>query len=422
MRSEPPGDVRRRVRILLAARAVRAFGDGFAALLVPVYLSVLGFGAFEIGALTTAMLLGSATLTLSVSALAHRFPQGRILAGGALLMVVSGLSFAVQSDFWPLLLIAFVGTLNPSASDVSVFVPVEQAMLAEDAPPERRTSLFATYSLVGALAGAAGALAAAFPDLLTGVGGMGAREALQTMFAAYGAVGLVTLALYRRLPRAGEAATEPQRTKAPLGPSKRIVYTLAGLFCLDSFGGGFCVQSLLALWLFDHFGMSLAAAASLFFWTGVLSAFSYPAAAWLARRIGLINTMVFTHLPSNFCVMLVPFAPDLGSAVALLLVRSALSQMDVPTRTSYVMAVVRPEERPAAAAVTSAPRSIAGALSPAFAGWMLALSGFAWPLLIGGGLKATYDVVLLVMFRMVRPPEEASAAAPPGRPAAVRAH
>jgi MFS family permease len=152
--------------------------------------------------------------------------------------------------------------------------------------------------------------------------------------------------------------------------------------------------------------MSLAAAASLFFWSGVLSAFSYPAAAWLARRIGLVNTMVFTHLPSNVCVMLVPFAPDVGTAVALLLVRSALSQMDVPTRTSYVMAVVRPEERAAAAAITSAPRSISGAISPAFAGWLLALSGFGWPLLIGGAFKATYDVALLLMFRLVRPPEE----------------
>jgi MFS family permease len=152
--------------------------------------------------------------------------------------------------------------------------------------------------------------------------------------------------------------------------------------------------------------MSLTAAASLFFWSGLLSAFSYPAAAWLARRIGLINTMVYTHLPSNVCVMLVPFAPDLGTAVALLLARSALSQMDVPARTSYVMAVVRPEERAAAAAITSAPRSISGAISPAFAGWMLALSSFGWPLLVGGAIKATYDIVLLLMFRLVRPPEE----------------
>jgi MFS family permease len=397
---------RHRVRILLAARAVRAFGDGCAALLVPVYLSVLGFGPAEVGVLTTAMLLGSATLTLGVSFLAHRVPARQILAGGALLMTASGIVFAVQHDFWPLLLVAFFGTLNPSATDVSVFVPSEHSMLAEDAPPERRTNVFATYSLVGALAGAVGSLAAAVPEVIQSVVAMPAKEALQVMFFAYGAVGLVAFALYRRLPQAADAGAGAQPVKAPLGPSRRIVYTLTGLFCLDSFGGGFLVQSLLALWLFDRFGISLGAAASLFFWSGVLSAFSYPAAAWVARRIGLINTMVFTHLPSNLCIVFVPFAPDLGTAVAVLLVRSALSQMDVPTRTSYVMAVVRPEERAAAAAITSAPRSIAGSISPALAGWLLTLSGFGWPLLIGGALKGVYDILLLLMFRLVRPPEE----------------
>ena len=192
----------------------------------------------------------------------------------------------------------------------------------------------------------------------------------------------------------------------PLGPSRRIVFTLAALFSLDSFGGGFFVQSLLALWLFDHFGLSLTAAGSLFFWSGLLSAFSYPVAVRLARRIGLVNTMVFTHLPSNVCLMLVPFAPTLGIAIALLLIRSTLSQMDVPARTSYVMAVVTPPERPAAASITSAPRSIAGAASPILAGYLLGLSSFGWPLVIGGGLNSLYDLLLLFMFRKVRPPEE----------------
>jgi MFS family permease len=198
----------------------------------------------------------------------------------------------------------------------------------------------------------------------------------------------------------------------PLGPSRRIVYTLAALFSLDSFGGGFFVQSLMALWLFEHLGLSLTAAASLFFWTGLLSAFSYPVAAWLARRIGLVNTMVVTHLPSNVCLMLVPFAPGLESAIALLLVRSALSQMDVPARTSYVMAIVTPPERPAAASLTAAPRSIAGAASPILAGYLLGLSAFGWPLVIGGGFNSVYDLLLLWMFRRLRPPEEVADSGP----------
>ena len=191
-----------------------------------------------------------------------------------------------------------------------------------------------------------------------------------------------------------------------LGPSRSVVYTLAGLFSLDSLGGGFYVQSLLALWLFEHFGLSLTAAAYLFFWSGVLSALSYPTAAWLARRIGLVNTMVYTHLPSNLCLILVPFAPRLDIAIGLLLVRSALCQMDVPARTSYVMAVVTPRERPAAAGITAAPGSIAGAVSPIMAGYLLGLSSFGWPLVIGGAINGLYDLVLLFMSRSVRPPEE----------------
>ena len=193
--------------------------------------------------------------------------------------------------------------------------------------------------------------------------------------------------------------------------------TLAALFSLDAFAGGLVVQSLLALWLFERFGLSLATAGAIFFWTGVLSALSYFAAAWIAERIGLINTMVFTHLPANLCLALVPFAPSLSLAITLLLVRSALSQMDVPTRTSYVMAVVAPEERPAAASVTSVPRSLAAAASPALAGAMLAASGFGWPLVLAGGLKAVYDLLLLVMFRNVRPPEETARRSSCARPA-----
>jgi predicted MFS family arabinose efflux permease len=299
--------------------------------------------------------------------------------------------------------VAFAGTANPSAGSVSVFVPLEHAVLSREASDRDRTRLFARYSLIGALAGAFGALAAATPDLLVATG-LGPLAAIKAMFVLYAALGLVGAAVYARIP-ARPVPRGAGRTAA-LGPSRRIVYRLAALFSLDAFAGGFVVQSLLALWLFQRFDMSLAAASLFFFWSGVLAAFSFPVAAWLSRRIGLVNTMVFTHIPSNLCIMLAAFAPTLPLALALLLLRAALSQMDVPTRSSYVMAVVTEAERPAAASFTSVPRSLAAALSPALSGALFAASLQAWPLFLCGGLKLVYDVLLLVQFRHLKPPEE----------------
>jgi MFS family permease len=319
-------------------------------------------------------------------------------------MAATGLGFAAAEGFWPLLVIAFVGTLNPSSGDVSLFLPLEHALLAESVPPARRTATFANYSLAGALVAALGSLAAALVEPVGAAIGM--RLALQLMFVAYAALAGVVLLLYRRLPR--EIDRGAATPVAPLRESKRIVFTLTALFSLDSFGGGFVLQSLLALWLFQRFDLSLAAAGTIFFWSGVLAAFSFPVATWLSRRIGLVNTMVFTHLPANLCLMLVPFAPSLPLAIGLLLVRSALSSMDVPARTSYVMAVVPPEERAAASSVTLMPRSLASAASPLLAGWLLGVSAFGWPLVLGGGIKAVYDILLLLTFQKVRPPEEAA--------------
>jgi predicted MFS family arabinose efflux permease len=413
-----PGSERRNLRLLLTARGVRAFGDGFVSILVPVYLTGLGIDALEVGALTAAMLLGSATMTLTIGLIAHRLRTVTLLTGATILMVLSGIGYAFETDFWWLLVIAVVGTLNPTASDVSVFVPLEQTLLSNAVLPERRTSIFASYSLIGSLLGAVGCLFASTPEIVAEVVPMPPNRALQGMFLAYAFLGALAFVIYRQLKPPEETTTSKPPT-APLGPSRRIVFTLAALFSVDSFGGGFFVQSLLALWLFEHFGLSLTAAGWLFFWSGLLSAVSYPIAVRLARRIGLINTMVFTHLPSNVCLMLVPFAPTLGIAIALLLIRSTLSQMDVPARTSYVMAVVTPPERPAAASITSAPRSIAGAVSPIFAGYLLGLSSFSWPLVIGGGLNSLYDLLLLFMFRKVRPPEEQVAVDVHGHPPSI---
>ena len=399
-----PEGVSRETVTLYWGRGLRAFGDGFASLLLPAYLGALGFDAFSIGLVTTTTLLGSAAFTLGVGLTAHRFGNRVLLVAATLLMVGTGLGFVFETRFWPLLAIAFVGTLNPSTSDVSIFLPLEQALLSDSAPNRNRTAVFAGYSLIGSLVGALGSLAAGLPELLRAAWPVGTIAALQAMFALYAALGLASFLLYRRLPRHKDAPLEHRAT--PLGPSRGIVYSLAALFSLDAFGGGLVVQSMLALWLFQRFGLSLAAAGTIFFWSGLISSISFLAAPRIARRIGLINAMVFTHFPSNLCLLALPFAPNLGIAVALWFLRCSLSQMDVPARSSYVMAVVTPPERAAAASVTALPRSLAAALAPILAGWMLSLSPFGWPVFLAGALKGSYDLLLLTMFRRHKPPEE----------------
>ena len=391
-------------RRVLVARGLRAFGDGFVALLVPIYLYELGFSALAIGAIVTSTLIGTAFLTLWVGIVANRHSRRRLLLAAAVLMAATGAGFAFITAFWPLMVIAFVGTMNPTSGDASIFLPLEQTALTQTIEPQRRTALFARYSVIGSLAGAIGVLAASLPDLAAAWTGYSRTTAMQSMFVLYALLGVVSLMLYRPLSAAVEAPDEvPHR---PLQQSKRLVYGLAALFGMDSFGTGFLVQSLLALWLYQSFQISVTTAASILFWSGICSAISYFVAVPIADRIGLINTMVFTHLPSNVLLILIPFAPDLTIAIALLLARSALSQMDVPTRASYVMAVVAPEERPAAASITAVPKTFAWAAGSLISGYLLTLSTFGWPLLIGGVVKGAYDILLLVKFQKVRPPEE----------------
>jgi MFS family permease len=388
---------------LFAARALRDFGDGFVAVLLPVYLTALGLGAFEVGIVATTALLGSALMTLGIGTLGARVGQRRLLLGAAALMTATGLAFASADTYPVILVVSLMGTINPSSGSVSIFVPIEHALLSRSAADADRTRMFARYSLIGALAAAAGSLASASPDLVAGLG-LSRLGALKGMFVLYALLGLAGGLLYARIP--ADPAPAQERAASPLGASRTTVYKLAALFSVDAFAGGFAVQSLLALWLFGKFGLSLAAAGLFFFWSGVLAAFSFPVAAWLSRRIGLVNTMVYTHIPSSVCLILAAVAPSLEIALALLLVRAALSQMDVPTRSSYVMAVVTPPERPAAASVTGVPRSLAAALSPALAGALFAAGYEAWPLVLCGTLKILYDLALLWMFRHLKPPEE----------------
>ncbi len=387
-------------RLLLVGRALRAFTDGFVAILLPAYLLALGLGTWEVGLISTATLLGSALMTLALGSWGHRFHQRSLLLVAALLMAATGLALAGMTSFWPLLLVAFVGTMNPSSGDVSIFLPLEHARLAEAAHGDLRTSLFARYSLTGALCAAVGALATGVPDWLGGFG-IDRLVALRGMFVLYGAVGLLIFALYRRLPE--PQAHEKTLPPTPLGPSRDIVFKLAALFSLDAFAGGLVVNTLLALWLFERFGLSLSAAGSFFFWAGMLTATSQLAAPWVAKRIGLLNTMVFTHIPANICLILAALAPEIEWALALLLLRSLLSQMDVPTRSAFVMAVVTPAERAAAASFTAVPRSLAAAASPAIGGALFAAGWFAAPLLACGVLKIIYDLAIWRAFRRVKP-------------------
>ena len=391
------------VNRLIAARALRAFGDGFVSLLLPLYLIDLGYDTVTVGLVASATLVGSGAMTLAVGLTAHRYHYRSLLLAAAGLMAATGVSFAAFTDLWPLLVIAVVGTLNPSSGDVSVFLPMEHAVLARVVEDRDRTAVFARYALAGTLVAALGSLAAGAPSLLGAWTGWPQRACLQAMFVLYAVLGLAIALVYRGLP--GRLASDAHPV-APLGPSRRAVFTLAALFSVDSFGGGFVVQSLLALWLYQRHGLSPATAGTLFFATGVMSAFSYLVAVRIAKRIGLVNTMVFTHLPANLCLVAVPFAGHLAVVIVLLCVRSLLSQMDVPTRSSYVMAIVTPEERPAAASITAVPRSLASAASPFLAGYLLSLSTFGWPLVAAGGLKIAYDLMLLARVRRVRAPED----------------
>lgn len=392
------------VERLLTAKGLRAFGDGYVSLLLPIYLLELGFSPLQVGIVATTTLLGSGVLTILVGLYAYRYHYRTLLLAATLLMAGTGLGFAFLTDFWPLMLVALVGTLNPSGGDVSVFLPLEHSVLSRMVDDKSRTSILARYSLVGSLLAALGSLAAALPTVMVAHAAMPRKTADQSMFVLYAILAVAAALTYRHLPPGAEA--EGPQPAAPLVKARRRVFTLAALFSLDAFGGGFVVQSMLALWLYQRFGLSVTLAGTVFFWAGILTSVSYLVAVRVANRFGLVNTMVFTHLPSSLCLLLIPFVDHIGYVIALLFLRSALSQMDVPTRSSYVMAIVPIEERPAAASITSVPRSLASAASPFLAGYLLSASSFGWPLLAAGALKIVYDILLFAMFRNVRPPEE----------------
>ena len=367
---------------------------------MPVYLLALGLGGVEVGAVATATLLGSALATLAVGAWGHRWTGRTLLLGAAVVMALTGLGFASLASFWPLLVIAFVGTVNPSSGDVSVFLPLEHAKLAAASNAGNRTDVFARYALTGALFAALGALASGFPDHAVAWFGIDRLSALRAMFALYGLIGLVAWLLYRQLPRAeAHGVAKPEA----LGPSRAVVVKLAVLFSVDSFAGGLLVNSLLALWLFKIFGLSLASAGLFFFVSSLLGALSQLAAPHLARRWGLVNTMVYTHIPASLFLIAAAFTHHVELALGLLMARAIVSSMDGPARSAFVMSVVQPHERAAAASFTAVPRSLASALSPLLAGWLFQVGWTSTPLVLCGVLKIIYDLALWAAFRYFKP-------------------
>ena len=394
--------------ILFASCGVRTFAYGFVSVMLGLYLSALGLEAPTIGAIFTAALAGGAMLTILVTQVADRVGRRRILVLGAVLMALSGAVFALVEQPVVLLLAAVLGTISPSGKDVGPFLSLEQAVLPQTTSDERRTQAFAAYNVVGSLAGALGALAVGLPELA----GLTPLAGYRALLWAYAAAGLALLALFAGLSAAIEVRTAPAASAAAFeaaaaGRPRAIVARLAALFAIDSFAGGFVVQGLVAYWFSLRFGVDPAALGAIFFGTNLASAASFLAAPWLARRIGLLETMVFTHLPSNVFLMLVPLMPGLESAVAMLLARHVLSQLDVPARQSYTMAIVAPEERARAAGLTAVTRNAASAIAPAFAGATLATPALGLPFLIAGALKIIYDLAIYTAFRRVRPPEEA---------------
>jgi MFS family permease len=392
---------------LLVTRVLRTFAYGYLATALGLYLDRLGLTPTEIGIVFTAAIAGSALMTVFWSIMADRFGRRRTVATMGLLMAVGGLVFALTDSFAVLILAAFTGTISATSSEVGVFQTVEQAILPQTAPNEKRTWLFSIYNTIANISGAFGSLFAASVGFFASLGLSGA-DAYRPLFALYAVIGLANFLIFLTLSERVELAhVEGGRRFIGIHRSTGTVAKLSALFGLDAFAGGLVVQSIVAYWFFLRWGLQISDLAVIFFWVGILSGLSLLAAGWLAQRFGLLNTMVFTHLPSNVLLMLVPLAPTAWLAVALFLARMSVSQMDVPTRQSYTMAVVDPDERTATAGITNVARTTASAISPTLAGMAFSVAALGIPFFIAGGLKILYDGLIYLSFRDIHPPEEA---------------
>ena len=402
--------------LLFATRFVRLFAYGAVSVVLVFYLVGLGFSESQTGLLLTATLVGDTLVSLFLTTRADRIGRRTMLIAGAALMAAAGLVFAYTSAVWPLVLAGTIGVISPSGGEVGPFLAIEQAALSHLVSDRNRTTVFAWYTLIGAVSTALGALVGgAVAEGLQRDAAMGAVASYRAVLVGYAAAGVVLALMFTRLSNAAEAANRGERAAlratmaglSGLEHSRGVVFKLSGLFALDSFGGGFVIQSFAAYWFHLRFGLNPQTLGAVFFAANVLAGISALLASRLAARIGLLNTMVATHLPSNVLLILVPLMPTLPLAVLLLLIRFSISQMDVPTRQSYVMAVVRPEERSAAAGITGVARTLGAAISPFFAGMLFARPALInVPFFLAGTLKIAYDLLLYREFTAVRPPEE----------------
>jgi MFS family permease len=392
-------------RRLIAGRAIRMFAFGALSVVLAVYLVARGLNERQVGLLLTLPRIGDAAVALWITSIADRLGRRRMLKLGAILMVFGGGVFALGGSLPLLAVAALIGTLSPSGNEVGPFLPIEQAALAGQVPERSRTSLFAWYNLVGSVATALGALVAGV--VAQGLQGSGTSpiDSYRTIMVGYAVFGGLLWLLCWRLSPAVEVVGTVTRKGSGLHRSRGVVYRLAGLFSLDAFAGGLIVQTLIAYWFAVRFGLRPGAIGAVFFGANLAAAASALLAARIANRIGLINTMVFTHLPSNVMLMLVPLMPTAGTAIALLLARFSISQMDVPTRQSYVIAVVDEDERSAATGVTGVARTVGASLAPALSGTLLTIS-LSLPFFLAGALKIVYDLTLYRAFRKLRPPHE----------------
>jgi MFS family permease len=401
--------------LLFATRFIRLFAYGSLSVVLVFYLVGIGLSEPEIGLLLTLTLVGDTVVSLFLTTRADRVGRRRMLIVGAVLMTVAGLVFASTSSFWLLVLAGTIGVISPSGHEVGPFLSIEQAALSHVVADRTRTEVFAWYTLAGSLATALGALAGGAVTRLVPQAASAPADSYRAVVVLYAALGALLAVLFSRLSRAAEASTLGEKKTIRTGfgglsgldRSRRVVLKLSALFALDSFGGGFVVQSFAAYWFYLRFGVNPATLGVIFFWANTFAGISALLASRIASRIGLIRTMVVTHLPSNILLLLVPLMPTLPLAVLVLLVRFSISQMDVPTRQSYIMAVVSPEERSAAAGIAGVARTIGAAVSPLFVGFMFARHTLIdLPFIIAGTLKITYDLLLYRAFVAIPPPEE----------------
>jgi len=397
-------------KLLLAARILRTFGYGFLSVIIAIYLRFLGFDDVHIGLLLGSTLVNSVVFTLFASFYADRIGRRKLLVIYASLMSVSGVIFTFTDNYYLLILAAFIGTINVTGSETGAFLTIEQAILPQTIKDKKKmNTLFALYNMLGTFAMSGGILLSGLPSLLQEqYSALSNVESIKILFGLYSTVGLVVMIIYIMVSGEIEIKSSIKRTvKQTLSPkSKRIVGKLSGLFAIDSFAGGFVIQSVLSLWFFTRFGADLTTLSYIFSAAGILTAFSYIAAAKIADRIGLVNTMVFTHIPSNLLLILVAFAPTLQLAIIFYLIRTSLSQMDVPTRQSYIVSIVDDDERIAASGLTNVSRNIAQTVSPSVIGYIFqSFLSLAGPFVLGGVIKIIYDLALYFNFRNIKAKE-----------------